>query len=85
MSGFKMEQKRLVYRGREFHFASYEAQLANPVKALPAVPAAWFLMQSGKRWMVMPLVHDQAPDAVDRGLIQWLDAHVLAPAPALPR
>ncbi|HEV8598949.1 MAG TPA: hypothetical protein VGQ69_06285 [Gemmatimonadales bacterium] len=84
MSGFKMEQKRIVHRGREFHFVSYEAQLANPVKALPAQPAAWFLMQGGKRWMVMPLVRDQAPEAVDKSLIQWLESHVFHPASVIP-
>lgn len=76
MSSFKMEQKRLMYRGREFHFASYEAQVANPSKAVPAMPAAWFLMQGGKRWMAIPLLQDQAPEAVDKGLIAWLESHV---------
>lgn len=83
MSSFKMEQKRLTHRGREFHFVSYEGVLANPVKALPATPAAWFLMQGGKRWMVMPLVRDQAPEAVDKGLIQWLESHIFHPTPAI--
>jgi len=83
MSGFKMEQKRLQHRGREFHFVSYEGQLANPVKSLPALPAAWFLMQGGKRWMVMPLVRDQADDVVEKG--QWVDHHVFSPAAAASR
>jgi hypothetical protein len=80
MSSFKMEQKRLMHRGREWHFVSYEAQLANPVKALAAQPAAWFLMQGGKRWMVMPLVRDQAPELVEKGMIQWLESHIFHPA-----
>ncbi|HEV8151088.1 MAG TPA: hypothetical protein VGP61_12975 [Gemmatimonadales bacterium] len=85
MSGFKMEQKRLLHRGREFHFVSYEGVLANPVKAVPATPAAWFLMQGGKRWMVMPLVKDQAPEAVDKGLIQWLESHIFQTSAAVSR
>lgn len=78
MSGYKIEQKRLVHRGREFHFVSYEGVLANPSKALPASPPGWYLMQSGKRIPVMPQDRDQAAEDVDEGLIKWLDAHVFS-------
>jgi hypothetical protein len=78
MSTYKIEQKRLVHRGREFHFVSYEGVIANPAKALPATPPGWYLMQSGKRIPVMPQNRDQATEAVDKGLIQWLDSHVFA-------
>ena len=86
MSSYKIEQKRLVHRGREFHFVSYEGVLANPSKALPAsisrtsgpriTTPGWYLMQSGKRISVMPQILDQTPEAVDEGLIKWLDRHV---------
>jgi len=84
MSSFKMEQKRLVHRGREFHFVTYEGVLANPVKAVVATPAAWFLMQGGKRWLVMPLVREQTAESLDKSLIQWLESHVFHPAAAIP-
>ena len=76
MSSYKMEQRRLVHRGREFHFVSYEGHLANPVKEVLAMPPTWFLMQGGKRWPVMPQLRDQQPDEVERGLISWLESHV---------
>ncbi|HSE50915.1 MAG TPA: hypothetical protein VLB00_01910 [Gemmatimonadales bacterium] len=78
MSAYKIEQKRLVHRGREFHFVSYEGVLANPSKSVPAAPAGWYLMQSGKRISVMPQVLDQSPEAVDESLIKWLDRNVFA-------
>jgi hypothetical protein len=78
MSAYKIEQKRLQHRGREFHFVSYEGQLANPAKALAAVPPGWYLMQSGKRIPVMPQDRDQPAEAVEKVLIQWLDSHVFA-------
>ena len=76
MSAYKIEQTRLVHRGREFHFVSYEGVLANPSKSVPAAPAGWYLMQSGKRISVMPQVLDQSPEAVDESLIKWLDRNV---------
>lgn len=78
MSAYKIEQKRLLHRGREFHFVSYEGQLANPAKALAAVPPGWYLMQSGKRIPVMIQNRDTPAEAVDKSLIQWLDSHVFA-------
>jgi hypothetical protein len=78
MSAYKIEQKRLVHRGREFHCVSYEGVLANPSKSVPAAPAGWYLMQSGKRISVMPQVLDQSPEAVDESLIKWLDRNVFA-------
>ena len=78
MSAYKIEQKRLVHRGREFHFVSYEGVLANPSKSVPAAPAGWYLMQSGKWISVMPQVLDQSPEAVDESLIKWLDRNVFA-------
>ena len=78
MSVYKSEQKRLVHRGREFHFVSYEGQLANPGKSLPATPAGWYLMQSGKRIPVMPENRDMTAETLDKNLIEWLDSHVFA-------
>ena len=78
MSAYNIEQKRLVHRGGEFHFVSYEGVLANPSKSVPAAPAGWYLMQSGKRISVMPQVLDQSPEAVDESLIKWLDRNVFA-------
>ena len=59
MSRHTVLQHRLVHRGREFHFVSYEGHPANPTRGEEAMPPTWFLMSSGKRWNVMPPLHDQ--------------------------
>ena len=43
MSSFKLEQRRLTLRGTEFHFVSYEGQLANPARHQAATSPTWFL------------------------------------------
>jgi hypothetical protein len=78
MSAYKIEQKRLTHRGVEFHFVSYEGQLANPAKSLPAMPPGWYLMRSGKRVPVMAEDRGLPAEAVDKSLIAWLDSHVFA-------
>ena len=35
MNKHKVEQRRLVFKGREFHFVSYEGQVANAARAIP--------------------------------------------------
>jgi hypothetical protein len=81
MSSYKTDQHRLVYRGRTFHFVSYEAHQANPRTGEAAMPATWFLMCAGKRWPVIAQIPDQDPDLVVAALIRWLDHHVFG-APA---
>jgi hypothetical protein len=75
MSSYKIEQRRLTHRGREFHFVSYDGQPADLKNNHPAAPPTWFLMSGGKRRAVMP--QDPALDIpeVDRRLTSWLDAH----------
>jgi hypothetical protein len=76
MSRPSVEQRRLLYRGREFHFVSYEGLPANVKRAQPATAPAWWLMGGGRRWEVMPFdpSHDEAH--LDRAFIAWLDANV---------
>jgi hypothetical protein len=76
MSHYKTDQHHLVYRGRSFHFVSYEAREANPRTGEAAMPASWFLMSSGKRWPVIAYNPDQAPEAVVAALTLWLDRNV---------
>ena len=75
MSSYKIEQHRVNYRGRDFHFVSYEAQPANERRGEPAVPPMWYLMQAGKRWPVMPQEAGQPLEAVERALREWLEAN----------
>jgi hypothetical protein len=76
MSSFKLEQRRLTLRGREFHFVSYEGQLANPARHQTATAPTWFLMNAGKRWPVIPHQPGQEIGELDRLLAQWLEQHV---------
>jgi hypothetical protein len=81
VSSYKSEQRRLVYRGREFHFVSYEGRVANVRRGEDALPAMWFLMSEGKRQQVMPQTLGQDVAAIDRALVAWLNEHVF-PEPA---
>jgi hypothetical protein len=76
MAKYAVEQRRLAYRGREFHFVSYEGQPANPRRDEPATEAAWWLMSAGKRWEVMPYQPGQSEPELDRLFTEWLEAHV---------
>jgi hypothetical protein len=84
MSAYKTEQHRLVHRGREFHFVTYEGHPANPAKGEPAMVASWFLMNAGKRQLVMPQTAGQEPEELGRLFTKWLDAHAFAPTPEPP-
>jgi hypothetical protein len=83
MSSFKVEQRRLLFRGREFHFVSYEGRPANERKGDPAEPPMWYLMSEGKRRAVMPHAAGDDPALVDRALLRWLEEHIF-PEPASP-
>ena len=56
MSSYKVEQRRLSFRGRDFHFVSYEGRPANERRGEEASPPMWYLMGPAKRWPVMPQV-----------------------------
>src|SRR3954454_21714479 len=84
MSSFKVEQRRLVFQGREFHFVSYEGRPANERKGDPAEPPMWYLIAEGKRRAVMPHTVGDDPELVDRGLLRWLEEHIFAAPRSLP-
>ena len=85
MSSHKVEQRRLSHRGREFHFVSYEAQVANERRGQPAIPAMWYLMNEGKRRPVLPHTPGQEPIELDGALLRWVDEQVFGSAlPARP-
>jgi hypothetical protein len=79
MSRTDVEQRRLQYRGREFHFVSYEGTPANAKRSQPATPPAWWLMSAGKRWEVMPFYPGRHQEELDHAFTAWLDAHVFLP------
>lgn len=74
-----VEQVRLRLRGREFHFVSYEGQPEDRKKNLAATDPAWFLMNGGRRWEVMPHLPQQEPEERDRLLTAWLEQHAFVP------
>lgn len=73
---YKVEQRRITHRGRDFHFVSYDAQNADPARGLPAMGPMWYLMNEGARWATLPHEIGQDPDALDRQLARWLDTNV---------
>jgi hypothetical protein len=91
MSSYKIEQHRVSYRGRDFHFVSYEARPANERRGEPAEPPMWYLMQAGKRWPVMPQEAGLPLEAVEQALRAWLEENAFteaadsAPAVRAPR
>jgi len=78
VGSFKLEQRHLTHRGREFHFVSYEGQVANVARHLGAVEPTWYLINSGKRWPVIAHQPGQEPEELDRQLAEWLERHVFA-------
>jgi hypothetical protein len=76
-----VEQRRLVYRDREFHFVSYDGQPANVKRGQPATAPAWWLMGAGTRWEVAPFWPGQSPEELDRVFTRWLEQHVFCGAP----
>jgi hypothetical protein len=83
VSSHKVEQRRLHHRGREFHFVSYEAQIANERRGVPALPAMWYLMNEGKRLPVLPHVPGQEMLELDDALLKWVDERVFGIVPAV--
>lgn len=76
LSSHKVEQRRLNYRGREFHFVSYEAQIANERRGVEAAPPMWYLMNEGKRRPVVPHVPGQELMELDGVLLRWLEEQI---------
>jgi hypothetical protein len=81
VSSYKVRQCRLSYRGRDFHFVSYEAHRGNERRGESAMPAMWYLMGPAKRWPVMEDHPEQSDHEVETGLLAWLGAQELG----LPR
>ncbi len=78
MSNYKTDQCRILHRGKEFHFVSYEGIEANLAKNLSAAPAMWYLMRAGHRHAVMAQIVGQEALERDRLLAEWLDTEVFA-------
>jgi len=69
---YRVEQRRLHYRGQEYHFVSYDGRPANERRGEEAMPPMWFLMGKGRRWPVMPHQPGQSESEVETGLVAWL-------------
>jgi len=76
MGKYTVEQHRLTHRGREFHFVSYEGQAANEKRKQPAIAPAWFLMNAGRRWEVVPHLPGQNEEELQRMFTDWLETNV---------
>ena len=78
---YKLEQRHLFFRGRDFHFVTYDGHPANERRGEAAAPPMWYLMGPGKRWPVMPYVMGQADEDVVQGILAWLSAQGLGKPP----
>lgn len=76
MPSYKVEQRRLQHRGRQFHFVSYEGHAENVHRGQPAVPNMWFLMNDGKRYPAIPQIHGQDTHELDQALLAWADQNL---------
>ena len=74
MSSYRVEQRRVLHKGQEFHFVSYEGAIDKA--SSEQGPPMWYLMKSGKRWQVMEQVRSQDAIELDRQLVRWLDRHI---------
>ena len=74
MSQYVVEQRRVAYKGRDFHFVSYEGETNKATKETG--PPMWFLMSAGKRWQVCEQVRGQPVEEIDARLMGWLDTHI---------
>jgi hypothetical protein len=82
VSAFKVEQRRIMHRGCQFHFVSYDAVPPNERKGEPGEAPHWYLMLEGKRHQVAPVKKDQDPEDLDRELIRWLSREIFDPMDA---
>jgi hypothetical protein len=82
MSKFTVEQRRLTHRGAAFHFVAYDGQPGNAKRQQPPTKPAWFLMNEGRRWEVMPHKPGQEGEELERLFIAWLDIHVFGIKPS---
>ncbi len=80
MSSFKTDQRHVTYRGRDFHFVSYDGEPANERLGRIATEPSWYLINAGKRWLVMPHVSGQPEASLELALQAWLDVHVFGEA-----
>jgi hypothetical protein len=76
LSAYRVEQRRVSHRGREWHFVSYEGIVEK--KTGVEHPPMWYLMASGKRWEVMEQVRGQDAVELDRMFVKWLDRTIFA-------
>ena len=76
MALYKNQQRYIQYRGREFHFVSYEGLPADPRKERAQVPPTWFLLNAGKRWAAFPQMAEEPEEDIDRRLVAWLEQNV---------
>jgi len=73
LGSYKVEQRQIMHKGRAFHFVSYEGQTADVAKKRTATAPAWYLMNAGTRWEVMPQLQGQDLGELDQLLLDWLE------------
>ena len=77
MTAYKNAQQHLVFKGRHFHFVSYDGQPANVKRGVIETGPMWYLMGPNKRWPVMPHVIGQTDEEIVSDLKSWISGQGL--------
>lgn len=76
MISYRIEQRRLRYRDRDFCFISFQVLTEEARRSERTAPDTWFLMDNGKRYTVMPQVPGRSDREVDRALLRWVEHNI---------
>ena len=76
MISYLIEQRRLQYRNRAFHFVASEPLTAETRTAGEAFPNMWVLMDRGRCHAVMARVTGRPELELDRALLRWVDRNI---------
>ncbi|KPK06795.1 MAG: hypothetical protein AMS20_03975 [Gemmatimonas sp. SG8_28] len=76
MISYRIEQRRLRYRNRVFHFVTSEPLTEATRTAAEAVSAVWVLMDGGRCHEVMSRVSGRPELELDRALLGWVERNI---------
>ncbi len=80
MISYRIEQRRLQYRNRVFHFVVSEPLTAETRTAGEADPNMWVLMDRGRCHAVMARVSGRPEAELDHALLEWLEHNIAIPS-----
>jgi hypothetical protein len=76
MMSYRIEQRRLRYRNRVFHFVTSEPLTEETRTAVEVFRPVWVLMDGGRCHVVMSRAAGRPELAVDRALREWVECNL---------